>query len=142
MSWRARDSSLLLLFIGALSSVAFLTGGISATNSRYVRLMFWGIVSLIVGAIATAITFTSIITLSDDAIELSDALHKKRLLIGEILGRREIVRAGREGITSTWKLVPKDNKARTLTLSNSYVFDGRFYEWLSQIPVLDAEETI
>ncbi len=102
--------------------------------------MIMGIVSLVIGAIATAITFTSRITLSDEAIELRNILEKKRLLISEIRGRREIVRASSEGITSTWKLVSKDGKARTLALSNSFAFDGVFYEWLNKIPVLDAED--
>jgi hypothetical protein len=102
--------------------------------------MIMGIVSLVIGAIATAITFTSRITLSDDAIELRNILEKRRLLISEIRGRREIVRASSEGITSTWKLVPKGDKARALALSNSFAFDEVFYEWLNKIPVLDAED--
>jgi hypothetical protein len=95
---------------------------------------------LVVGAVATAITFTSKITLSDDAIELRNILEKKRLLVSEIQGRREIVRADIEGITSTWKLIPKGEKARPLSLSNSFEFDAVFYEWLDMIPVLDAED--
>lgn len=43
-------------------------------------------------------------------------------------------------MTSTWNLVPKDGNARTLALSNSFAFDGAFYEWLNRIPVLDAED--
>jgi hypothetical protein len=75
---------------------------------------------------------------SDDAIELRNILEKRRLLVSEIRGRREIVRAGRAGITSTWKLVPKGERARPLALSNSFAFDGVFYEWLNKIPVLEG----
>ena len=140
MSWRARVLSLFLLLTGAFTSAEFLTGALSLTKYRYFRLMIMGIVSLVIGALATAITFTSKITLSSDAIELRDILHKKRLHVSEIRGRNEIVHTGSKGITSTWKLVPKDDRARTLALSNSYTFDDVFYEWLNQIPVLDAED--
>lgn len=139
MSRQARLSSLLLLSLGTFSSVEFLTG-VLAVDYRHTRLMIMGLVSLVIGAIATAITFTSRITLSDDAIELRNVLEKRRLLISEIRGRREIVRASSAGITSTWKLVPRDDKARALALSNSFAFDGVFYEWLNQIPLLDVED--
>ena len=141
MSWRARFFSLFLLLIGSITSIEFLTGVHSITNYRYLRLMIMGIVAMVFGAIATAFTFTSKITISDNAIELRDILHKKRLLISEIRGRQEIVHTGRDGITSTWKLVPKDDTARALAISNSYAFDNVFYEWLNKIPVLYAEDT-
>lgn len=139
MSRRARFLSLFLLLLGVFSSVEFLTG-VLPVNFRHIRLLAIGIISLVIGAVATVITFTSKITLSDDTIELRNILEKRRLLISEIRGRREIVRAGRDGITSTWKLVPKGDKARTLALSNSFAFDGVFYEWLNKIPVLDVED--
>jgi hypothetical protein len=102
-------------------------------------MMIFGVVALLFGALATAITFTSRITLSDDAIELRNALEKRRLLVSEIRGRREIVRADREGFTSTWELVPKGDKPRKLSLSSSYAFDEVFYEWLNKIPVLEED---
>ncbi len=46
--------------------------------------MIMGIVSLVIGAIATAITFTLKNYPSDEAIELRNILEKKRLLISEI----------------------------------------------------------
>jgi hypothetical protein len=139
MSRQARLFSLLLLSLGTFSSVEFLTG-VLAVNYRHARLMIMGIVLLVIGAFATAITFTSRITLSDKAIELHNILWKKRMLISEIRGRSEIVRASSKGMTSTWKLVPMDVNARTLALSNSFAFDEVFYEWLNRIPVLDAED--
>lgn len=85
MSRQARLFSLLLLSLGTFSSVEFLTG-VLAVNYRHTRLMIMGIVSLVIGAIATAITFTSKITLSDNAIELHNILEKRRLPISEIRG--------------------------------------------------------
>lgn len=140
MSRKARTFSLLLLLMGAFNSVEFLTGSLSLTDYSHIRLFIIGLVALVVGAFATAYTFTSRITLSDDAIVLRDILGKKRLLISEIRGRLAIVRADRDGITSTWRLVPKADRARTLALSNSYAFDDVFYEWLNKIPVLNVED--
>jgi hypothetical protein len=140
MNWRGRAFPLSALLIGAFGLVGISTGVFPLANYRDIRFVISCVLSLVFGAISTPITFTAKITLLDDAIELRDVLHTRRLLISEIRGRQEIVHAGSKGITSTWKLVPKDDRARTLALSNSYTFDDVFYEWLNQIPVLDAED--
>jgi hypothetical protein len=138
MSRRARFLSLLCLSLGVFNSVLFLTGALSVTY-RHARMMIIGVGALLFGALATAVTFSSRITLSDDAIELRNILEKRRLLISEIRGRREIVRAGREGFTSTWELLPKGDMPRKLSLSSSYAFDEVFYEWLNKIPALEED---
>lgn len=139
MSRQARIWSIILLLLGAFSSVEFLTGRI-VLDFRHAELMITGIIALAVGAFGTAYTFTARVTLSDYGIELRNLLEKKRLRSSEIRGRIEIVRASSKGTTSTWKVVPKDHKARTLTLSPSFAFDSAFYEWLNKIPPLDSED--
>lgn len=139
MSLEARVWSLVLFSLGTFSSVEFLTGRL-AVNHKNAEFLIIGIIAQVVGAFATAMTFTSRVTLSDDAIELRNFFEKKRMLNSEIRGRIELVRATSKGMKSTWKLVPKDNKARTLGLSNSFAFDSTFCEWLDRIPSLDAED--
>jgi hypothetical protein len=135
MNWRGWVLPLFCFIVGATHTLGILTGRIEPGH----RLGIMGAIGLLIsGALMTAITFSSRIMLSSDAIEERNILYTTHLLLCEIRGRREIVTNGWTGIHSRWKLEPKDEKLRTFEIGSNYTVDSSFREWLNQIPDLDA----
>jgi hypothetical protein len=135
MNWRGWVSPLFCFFVGAAHTIAILSGRI---EPGHLLGILGPICLLLSGALMTAITFSSRIILTGDAIEERNILYMTHLVLSEIRGRREIVTSGWTGIHSRWKLEPKDEKLRTFKIGNYYTVDSAFREWLNQIPDLDA----
>jgi len=95
---------------------------------------------MITGFLLSSYLFSARIILSYDAIESRSIFGRKRLPFSEIRGRRETVRCSRDGITSKFRLESKIKHGHILYLDSTFTFDDAFYEWLNQLPDLDAED--
>jgi hypothetical protein len=137
MNWRAWAFALFVLALGLGDTVGLLTGAMQPTRPFN---MFWAVILLAGGILLTAVVATTKLVVSDDVIEERSIFEKNRLRSSEIRGRRETIKRGLTGFSSSWKLEPKDNRARAIDINNFYTLDDVFYEWLNQIPDLDAED--
>lgn len=149
MNWRGWALPVLCLAIGIYETVGLLTGKIEPGShygsSRPELGMFGSVGLLIGGAIFTAMTFFTRVTFTDDAIELRGIFESRKLPFSEIRGRHETMA---DICTfrfysfrfSNWTLVPKKANLQPINVSNFYKFDDVFYEWLYQLPDLDAED--
>ena len=132
--------ALFVLACGTLGSVGYLSGRFPITNPRAYSLEALSIGMMICGFLLSAYSFTARIILSYDAIDSRTIFGRKHLLFSEICGRREIVTASRDGISSRFKLESKIKHGPILYLDSTFTFDDAFYNWLYQIPDLDAED--
>jgi hypothetical protein len=132
--------ALFVLGCGTIGSVGYLSGRFPITYPRDYRLPVLSVCMMLSGFSMSAYLFTASIILSYDAIESRSIFGRKRLPFSDIRGRREIVTSSRDGITSRFKLESKIKHGHILYLDNSFTFDDAFYNWLYQLPNLDAED--
>jgi hypothetical protein len=137
VKWRWSVFPVFLLALGSYTTVELLTGALQPTR-RFG--MFSSASLLLGGGLFTAAGFSSRIIITDDAIEKRNMFLKNRLLLSEIRGRRESLSANWLSVTDTWKLEPKDSKARPIEISSSFNLDEVFYTWMDQIPDLDEDD--
>jgi hypothetical protein len=138
--WGGKILALFAFVCGTLGSVGYLSGRFPITTRREYLLVPLSIGMMISGFFLTAYLLTARIILSYDAIESRSIFGRKRLLFSDIRGRHEIVTSSRYGITSKFKLESKIKHGHILYLDNSFTFDDAFYNWLYQLPDLDAED--
>jgi len=137
LKWWGWAFPLVCLAVGSYSTVGLMTGGLHP-GRRFG--MFSGVSLLVGGVVLTAAAFTTKLILTDDAIELRSIFQRNRLAVSEIRGRREIINATGLILSDSWKLEPKDSKARPMSISNSFTLDNVFSEWLDKLPDLDEQD--
>jgi hypothetical protein len=137
MNWRGWALPVFCLAMGSFSTAGLLTGKLQ----RDARFGIYSAVGVfLVGTLYTAGAFTTRITLTSDAMEWRNIFFRNRLSLDEIRGRREVVRKGLRGFRDIWRIVPKDGKGIPIDFGNNFTLDDAFFEWLSHIPDLDAED--
>jgi hypothetical protein len=95
------------------------------------------IVVFVFGTWLVAITFRTVIILSDDGIELRSVFRKRHLRLEDIKGRRQYSTYGRYGASSNWKIVPNKDGLPMLKIGKGFEFDDLFSGWLNSLPDLD-----
>jgi len=137
LNWRGWIFPVTCLAIGTFETVGFLTGKLEPGP----RFGMFGSVSLMIGGVVFAASaFTSKVILSDNTIEVRGIFYRNRMLFSEIRGRRETVKKSLTGISSSWKLEPREDTAHAIDINNFFTYDDVFYTWFNQIPDLDAED--
>jgi hypothetical protein len=138
MRWFRQVLSVLFLVVESL--IWIVTWGRVISGDREPRL--WDIALPVVltlgGAFLVASTFSSSVTLFDDAIELRTLLGRKRLSFDQIRGRREYVSPNSRIATRYLRLEPNDDRLDAVEFEKSYTFDDEFYAWFNKLPDLDA----
>ncbi len=137
LKWWGWAFPLICLAVGSYSTVGLMTGRLHPGR----RFGMFSAVSVLVGGVLfTVAASTTTLILTGDAIELRNFFERKRLTLSEIRGRREIINATRLILSDSWKLEPKDSKARPIYIGNSFNLDEVFYAWMDQIPDLDEDD--
>ena len=137
LNWRAWIFPVLVFTLGAYGTVGLMRGLLHPTR-RFG--MFSTVTLLVVGGLLTASALTTRLILTDDAIELRSILQRNRLAVTEIRGRRESISRGLTGMSDSWKLEPKESRARSIDIGSFFILDNVFYEWLDKIPSLDEQD--
>jgi len=92
------------------------------------------------GAFLTAIALSTKVILSNETIEKRNIFNNNTLLFSEIRGLRETIHRNLIGLTTSWKLEPKDKNAHPIEVSTAFTLDDVFCEWFDQLPDLDVED--
>jgi hypothetical protein len=140
LKWLVRVAASALL---GFSTIFAATTWAKAITGEDVAHLFPMIVSVILvcgGVVWTLYAFRSTVTLSEDAIELSDLTGRKSLPLASIRGRRTyVVSGGSEPVQTRYlKLEPDDDRFPILDFQKDYNFDAAFYAWFNSLPDLDA----
>lgn len=107
------------------------------SNPQQLTLAIGAVIALLLAAYLLLYTWRCRLMLDADGIELRGALRTRRLLRGEIAGRRTL----RSQYGTTTEIWPKAPGARPLRFSSSAMSsDTRFDAWMRSIPDLDREE--
>jgi hypothetical protein len=99
-------------------------------------------VLVLVGAFATAQTFTARVVLSDDYIRIGSVFRSQSMRFDQIHYRREYeeYQDGPEGgvNVSYLELIPHDGDARSLKIEkDDFDFDRAFWDWMISIPEIE-----
>jgi hypothetical protein len=140
LNWRGWVFPLLCLATGSADAVVSLTEVHSAHQLRLFRTVISSVILLLTGAFLAAVSLTTKVILSNNAVEQRNIFNHNTLLFSEIRGRRESVQRDLTGLTTRWKLEPKDKSARPIEVSTSFTLDDVFCEWFDQLPDLDMKD--
>jgi len=142
LHWGQRSFSVLFLAFGVFFVIGSWRSVFLAQEESRPLLLILSMIFLVVGVGLTVNAYQTTVTFTSDAIELRSILGRRRLPLGEIRGRREVVASGGEegGSTRYLCLVPDDDRLPTLQFMKSYTFDDAFYRWFNELRDLDAED--
>ena len=95
---------------------------------------------LFVAGILTVRAFRSNVLLSRKAIEVHSLAGRSVLPFHKIRGARRYLLSGSDDSHSIWNIVlePNDVRFPELNIREIYRFDDSFYQWLDELPDLDA----
>jgi hypothetical protein len=98
------------------------------------------LLSMLVAGILTMRAFRSAVLLSRKAIEIHSFGGRSVLPFHKIRGTRKYLLSGSEDSPCVWNIVlePNDVRFPELNIREIYRFDESFYQWLNELPDLDA----
>ena len=128
------------LTFSLLCSVGIWKGISNGTNPWFELTIV--MVLVLVGAFATAQTFTARVVLSDDCIRIGSVFRSQSMRFDQIRYRREYeeYHDGPEGgvNVSYLELIPHDGDTRSLKIEkDDFNFDRAFWDWMISIPDIE-----
>lgn len=126
--------------IGLFFLVSIWGGVAQGTRTPDVIEMALPLIIMLVAGILTMRAFRSTVLLSRKAIEVHSFGGRSVLPFHKIRGARKYLLSGSEDTPCIWNIVlePNDVRFPELNIREIYRFDDSFYQWLNELPDLDA----
>jgi hypothetical protein len=126
--------------IGLFFLVSIWGGVAQGTRTPDAIEMVLPLIIMLVAGILTMRAFRGTVLLSRKAIEVHSFGGRSVLPFHKIRGARKYLLSGSEDSPCIWNIVlePNDVRFPELNIREIYRFDDSFYQWLNELPDLDA----